>query len=245
MIDLIICLASSLTTSPINRFVQLRYREGYIAVVHDAENPYKNQIDRYGIPAEVDEYETLNYFKVYWDGDFPGSSPENSCAANNCKSHSDGSCVCKTSVSESVVFDSIDGVDKEQVMAALFLGAVGPEATSDIINGTGFIAHVVNGIIDESTVFEVEDKGRTFFLKNVVSEVHLSGWTALPMIYEAEDAAVLHNVTIMDSTSFLASNGRYVDFDSTDEAYITWEVNVPSAGDYYMAFRYAMDTYTR
>ena len=229
-----------------NRFVQLHHREGYIALVHDAENPYKNQIDRYGIPAEVDEYETLNYFKVYWEGDFPGSSPENSCAANNCKSHSDGSCVCKTSVSESAVFDSIVGVDKEQVMAALFLGAVGPEATSESINGTGFIAHVVDQTIDTSTVFEVEDKGRTFFLKNVVSEVHLSGWTASsPVIYEAEDAAVLHNVTILDSTSLLASNGQYADFDKTYEAYITWDVNVPSAGEYYISFRYAHDTFTR
>eukprot|EP00986_Skeletonema_menzelii_P007952 scaffold3192_cov207-Skeletonema_menzelii.AAC.1 len=48
-------------------------REGYIAVVHDAEYSYRKEIDRYGIPAEVDGDETLNWFKVQWDGgDFPG-----------------------------------------------------------------------------------------------------------------------------------------------------------------------------
>ena len=245
--DPIIYFFCSLTTSHLESlFVQLQHREGYIAVVHNAENPYKNQIDRYGIPAEVDEHETLNYFKVHWESDYPGSSPENSCAANGCNPHSDGSCVCKTSVSESVVFDSIDGVDKEQVMAALFLGAIGPDASSVPTNGSGFIAHVVNGVIDESTVFEVEDKGRTFFLKNLVSEVHVNGWEALPpMILEAEDATELHNVTILDSTSLLASNGKYADFDSTDAAYMTWEVNAPSSGEYYISLRYAMDTYTR
>eukprot|EP00984_Skeletonema_dohrnii_P004238 scaffold1495_cov202-Skeletonema_dohrnii-CCMP3373.AAC.3 len=219
--------------------------EGYIAVVHDADNSYRNQINRYGIPAEVDEKETLNWFKVHWDGDFPGSSPENSCAANMCKAHSDGSCVCKTSVSESAVFDSIDNVDKEQVMGQLFLGAIGPEANSNSTTGNGFIAHVVNGLIDTGTVFEVEDKGRTFFLKNIVSEVHLNGWEAVPTIFEAEDAAVLNNATIKDSTELSASNGRYIDFDSTDEAYVTWNINVSYTGDYSMSFRHALDTNTR
>ena len=228
-------------------FALLNYcREGYIAIVHNADNPYKNQIDRYGIPAEVDEYETLNWFKVSWDGDFPGSSPENSCAANKCKVHSDGSCVCKTSVSESTVFDSIDNVDKEQVMAQLFLGAIGPEAMhNSTVLQDGLIVHAVDGLIDASTVFEVQDKGRTFFLKNVVSEVHLRGWEAVPTILEAEDAAVRLNATIKDSTALSASNGRYIDFDSTDEAFVEWEVDVDYAGDYSMSFRYALDTFTR
>ena len=101
-------------------------REGYIAIVHDADLSYKNQIDKYGIPAEVDENETLNWFKVKWNGDFPGSSPENSCEANKCKARSDGSCVCRTSVSESAVFDSIENVDRDQIMSELFIGATGP-----------------------------------------------------------------------------------------------------------------------
>ena len=218
------------------------FREGYVAIVHDADNSYKNQIDQYGIPAEVDEYETLNWFKVQWDGDFPGSSPENSCAANKCKAHSNGSCVCRTSVSESTVFDSID---KEQVMAKLFLGAIGPEVASIPTSGAGFIAHVVDGLIDASTVFEVEDKGRTFYLKNIVSEVHLHGWEAVPTLYEAEDATVYQNVTINDSTSLSASNGQYISFDRTDEAYVTWDVSVPYTGDYSMSIRYGLDTFTR
>ncbi len=213
--------------------------------MHNADNPYKNQIDLYGIPAEVDEHETLNWFKVHWDGDFPGSSPENSCAANKCKSHSDGSCVCKTTVSESVVFTSIENIDKEQIMAQLFLGAFEPEVASVPINRADFTAHVVDGNVDATTVFEVQDKGRRFFLKNIVSEVNLHGWEAIPTILEAEDAAVLHNVTIKDSVALSASNGRYIDFDPTDEAYVTWEVNVSYTGDYSMSIRYALDTYSR
>lgn len=223
----------------------LNYREGYIAVVHDADNSYKNLIDRYGIPAEVDEHETLNWFKVHWDGDFPGSSPTNSCAANKCKPHSDGSCVCKTTVTESVVFDSIDNIDKEQVMSQLFVGALGPDPTSVSITGSGFTAHAVNGQIDASAVFEVQDKGRTFFLKNIVSEVHLHGWEAVPIILEAEGATVLQNVTIVNNLELSASNGHYIDFDASVEAYVTWDVNVSDAGDYLMSFRYALDTHPR
>ena len=223
----------------------LNHRGGYIAIVHDADLSYKNQIDRYGIPAEVDENETLNWFKVKWNGDFPGSSLENSCEANKCKARSDGSCVCRTSVSESVVFDSIENVDKDQIMSELFIGATGPEAGSLPAVGNGFTAFVVNGQIDASTVFEVQDKGRTFFLKNIVSEVHLHGWEAVPMIIEAEDAVVLQNTTVKNSAELSASNGQYIDFDSTDEAYVTWEVNAPYTGDFLMSLRYAMDTYTR
>lgn len=219
-------------------------REGYVAVVHDADYSYKFQYDDYGIPAEVDEDETLNWFRVQWDGgDHPGSSPEN-CAANKCKPKFDGSCLCRTSVSESIVFESIEAIDKVQVMNQLFIGALGPESGSLPSNGAGFVAHVVNGTVDVSTVFEVMDKGRTFFLKNIRSEVRLSGWEFLPVTLEAEDAAVLQNMTIKNNTSS-ASQGLYVDFDSTDEAYVQWDVTVPYTGEYIVSFRYASDTYTR
>lgn len=220
-------------------------RDGYVAVVHNPDNSFKNQLDDYGIPAEVDEDETLNWFRVQWDGgDHPGSSPEN-CAANKCKSLPDDTCVCRTSVSESTVFTSIEVIDnKEQVMNQLFIGALGPEAGSIPTNGAGFTAHVVNGIVDASTVFEVMDKGRTFFLKNILSEVHLSGWEFLPVTIEAEDADVLQNTTIKNNTSS-ASQGYYVDFDPTDEAYVQWDVNVPYTGEYILSFRYALDTHSR
>jgi hypothetical protein len=212
--------------------------------VHDADISYKFVFDDYGPPAELNEDETLNWFRVQWDGgDHPGSSPEN-CAANKCKPKPDGSCVCRTSESESIVFNSIEAIDKEQVMNQLFIGALGPEAGSIPTNGAGFIAHVVDGIVDASTVFEVMDKGRTFFLKNIRSEVHLSGWEFLPVTLEAEDAAVLQNMTIKNNTNS-ASQGFYVDFDSTDEAYVQWDVTVPSTGEYIVSFRYALDTYTR
>ena len=211
--------------------------------MHAADNSYKNVIDQYGIPAEVDEDETLNWFRVQWEGENPGSSPD-LCASNKCRSKLDGSCVCRTSVSESVVFQSIENIDKMQVMNQLFLGALGPDAASTSTEGNGFVAHIVNETVDASTVFEVQDKGRTFFLKNIRSEVNLFGWEFLPIIFEAEDAAVLQNVTVKNTTSS-ASNGVFVDPDSTDEAYIQWNVSVPYAGNYLVKFRYAMDTYSR
>ena len=215
--------------------------------MHNADNSYKNQIDRYGIPAEVDEDDSLNWFKVHWqDGYFPGSSPENSCASNKCKSKPDGLCVCRTTVSESVVFDAVENINSVDVMSQLFLGALGPDSGSTPTTGNGFIAHIVNGNVDASTVFEVQDKGRTFYLKNIVSEVNLFGWEGqvVPKIYEAEDAAVRRNATISNTTSS-ASNGRFIDFDLTDEAYVQWDVIVSDAGEYQMTFRYALDTHTR
>lgn len=215
--------------------------------MHNADNPYKNEIDKFGIPAEVDEYETLNWFKVFWEGgDFPGSSPENSCAANQCKTQSDGSCVCRTSVSESAAFNDGDYFEKAEVMDKLFLGAIGPEPNSvPVPYENGLTVHKVNGLIDTSTVFEVQDKGRTFFLKNLESKVTLSGWSFAPIILEAENAMIRLNATIKDSSSLSASNGQYIDFDSTDEAFAEWGVNIGVAGEYIVSFRYALDTYTR
>ena len=59
--------------------------EGYIAIVHDVDSSQKNTI-----PYHVDEENTLNYFRVFWDGDYPGSSQSNDCAANKCKTLDDG-----------------------------------------------------------------------------------------------------------------------------------------------------------
>ena len=155
------------------------------------------------IPWLVEEENTLNWFRVFWDGngDYPGSSESNTCEMNKCKTTGDGSCVCKTLVTDSVVFSDMS-VTKEDVMSQLFIGSIGPQ---DDMNATiiadGLIVHTVGNVVDDQTVFEVQDKGRTMYLKNMVSMVSLEGWEMTPQIYEAEDASdiYLHNSTY-DST---------------------------------------------
>ena len=107
----------------------------------------------------------------------------------------DNSCLCKTKVTDSIVFESIETISKEDVFSDLFIGASGPQEGSVPSTGNGFIAHLVGGVIDEKTVFEVEDKGRTLFLKNVRSTVNLEGWKMNPRIVEAENAIIFNSVS--------------------------------------------------
>ena len=43
--------------------------DGYVAIVHDVVDTYVDTI-----PWLVAEDDTLNWFKVHWSGDYPGSS---------------------------------------------------------------------------------------------------------------------------------------------------------------------------
>jgi len=127
------------------------------------------------VPYHVNSEHTLNWFRVYWnDGDYPGSSSSNTCAARNCGETEDGNCLCTTTVAESVVFDNINPLSKIDVLSQLFIGATGPQNFSVPSPGDGFIAHIVANAVDASTVFEVQDNGKTFFLKNIKSTVKLS-----------------------------------------------------------------------
>ena len=132
-------------------------------------------------------------FRVYWNGEegsYPGDSENNSCAANGCKTTSDGSCVCKTTMEESAVFTN-SSVTKDDVLSNLFMGVFGPPDSSIATDlGNGVTAHVVGGSVDGNTVFEVEDKGKFLFLKNLLSTVSLEGWSMTPQIYEAEDSTM-------------------------------------------------------
>ena len=213
--------------------------EGNIAIVHDAMSTYVDSI-----PWNVAENDTLNWFRVFWanGGDYPGSSDANTCEMNNCKTvESDGSCLCKTNAVESTVFSDLS-VTKEMIMSSLFIGALGPQVGSvptSIANDV--TAHVVGGTVDQQTVFEVQDKSRTLYLKNVESIVHLEGWSVLPQIYEAESATT--NADVKNTTSS-ATGGEYVDSRyGIEPKYIEWDIDIPSGGggDYLMSFRYALD----
>ena len=53
-------------------------------------------------------------------------------------------------------------VSKENVMAQLFIGALGPQAGSTAISllDSGLTIHRVGNVIDHNTVFEAQDKGQ-------------------------------------------------------------------------------------
>lgn len=189
--------------------------EGYIAIVHDAMSTYQDSI-----PWLVEEENTINWFRVFWDGDYPGSNETNTCEANSCKTTTDGNCLCKTTVTESVVFENLS-ITKEDVMSQLFIGALGPPDGSNATNITEDIrAHTVGDVVDEFTVFEVRDKGKTIYLKNIISMVSLQGWEMTPQIYEAEDATVFNAVSLAnmclhfkeEMTTFLTCIILYVPF---------------------------------
>ena len=81
-------------------------------------------------------------------------------------------------------------------MSQLFMGALGPQDGSTATTvGDGLTAHILGGNVGGNTVFEVQDKGRTLYLKNMISTVDLEGWTMSPQIHEAEDATISNAVS--------------------------------------------------
>lgn len=103
-------------------------------------------------------------------------------------------------MTETVVFTGSDpnAITKEDVMSQLFIGALGPsDSSTATVVGDGLTVHTIGGNVDSATVFEVQDKGRTFWLKNVLSTVGLEGWTMSPQIHEAEDATISNLVSFV------------------------------------------------
>jgi hypothetical protein len=143
-----------------------------------------------------------------------------------------------------VVFTDTN-ISKENVMSKLFIGALGPQADSVPTNlGIGFTAHIAGSIIDGDTVFEVQDKGRTIYLKNTLSTVSLEGWTMVPQIYEAE-AATISNAPVKNNT-ISPTGKKYVEARFGNQTtYIQWNVTVPSAGEYLISLRYSHDSSPR
>jgi hypothetical protein len=90
-------------------------------------------------------------------------------------------------------------------MSQLFIGALGPEAGSNSTNlNNGVIVHAAGIVGSPGTVFEVQDKGRTLYLKNLRSTVSLEGWAEMtPQIYEAEAATINNAVSELHAVSLL------------------------------------------
>ena len=126
-----------------------------------------------------------NFFKVYWEGDYPKNNNDvssgNTCGNNACVSLESGGCLCGTTMSESRVFARMPKSVNE-VLSTLTVGAYDPAAYppgkyAAPVTVNGVKAYVTaNGSFDTNTVFEVSDEyGRLHRFKNVRSKVSIVG----------------------------------------------------------------------
>ena len=144
---------------------------GNVAIVYQPESV--TQLVRHADSAN------LNYFKVYWDGEFPNAA--NSCGGGACQVLADGGCRCHTTVSETSVFDSSPSSIAE-AMSQLYIGGVDPAIqdpntyTSSVDDGSDITSYVLveTGVLDSSTIFSFTDEvGRNHVLKNSRETVHV------------------------------------------------------------------------
>jgi len=145
-------------------------------------------------------------------------------------------------VTETAVFSDTN-VSVDDVMSQLFLATYAPQEGSVPNDLGGVTAHSVGDSVDKTTVFEVSYRGKTVFLKNVVSNVELEGWTMTPTIYEAEQAEVF-NAEIRSSGTVSATGGELVWLYSgaNSSSYIEFnDVVVPVDGEYEISLRAAVD----
>ncbi len=147
-------------------------RDGTLTIVH-RPNSFSERVEHVSVENE-------NYFKVYWErgGDYP--SVDNDCDGV-CEVLSEGACLCYTGVLENTVFKSMPS-DKNEIIQKLHVGALDPSVfdsgmyTSIAGNSGDFIVHLKDNEFSSETIFEYDDdKGRTFFVKNIHSSVHLRG----------------------------------------------------------------------
>ena len=237
--------------SPCNILAKIN-NEGYVAIVHDLEAGYI-RLGNDDIPLHVSD-ESLNYFKVYWSGEYP-TKKSNSCGS--CQVLTDG-CLCQTSVTDSPVFTAMSDIaSPDDIVSSLTVGFVDPtsfdDATFIIEEGAGFTAYMYIkepgslGEYDENTVFKVTDSvGRTLYLRNVQSTVSLQGYTAsyTPTVILAEDASNYTDVVFKNATS-RTTGSLYADMGMTSDQFIEWQVNVDAPVVVKVKFRYALDAQNR
>lgn len=129
--------------------------------------------------------ENRNFFKVYWEGEYPKNDIDgpngNNCGYGVCTSLETGGCLCDTTVRESRVFSAMP-TSAEEVLSMLSIGAY-DIAAYDVgtyeapITENGVTAYQKTGeAFTSGTVFEVMDKNRRLFLlKNSIENVRISG----------------------------------------------------------------------
>ena len=93
-------------------------------------------------------------------------------------------------MADNVVFTGMVNISTD-VMFQLFMGALVPQDGNTAITvGDGLTAHILGCHVGGNSLFQVQDKGRTSYLKNILSTVGLEGWTMSPQTHEAEDATI-------------------------------------------------------
>jgi len=126
-----------------------------------------------------------NFFKVYWDGDYPRNDIDgpngNNCGNGTCTALATGGCLCDTTVVESRVFSRMP-TSVDEVLSKLSIGAYDTLAYDE---GTFSDATTENGVtayfragegFTSDTVFEVTDKNRrSFRFKNSKESVRIEG----------------------------------------------------------------------
>ena len=81
-------------------------------------------------------------------------------------------------------------------MSQLFMGVLSSQdGSTSVTVGDGLTAHILGCNVGCSTVFKVQDKGRTLYLKNILSTDGIEGWTMSPQTHEAEDAIISNAVS--------------------------------------------------
>ena len=147
-------------------------RDGTITIVHQPSD----FLDRVMHISE----ENQNFFKVYWEKRRGYPTVDNGCDGV-CQILSDATCLCGSGVLNTAVFDSMPK-NTNELIKKLSIGAFNPSifdqgtynVTTDL--ETNITAYLVNNEFNIETIFEFkDDKGRTFFLKNMKSSVYLRG----------------------------------------------------------------------
>ena len=179
---------SSWTTSNCMTRVKISFDTGLIGRV---DYPDPDYAGKRNVPDIVDE-NTKNFFNVAWISNKLGQGlplDSGSCdAIQSCYSVNDG-CVCDTSVTETVVFESAETItSKASVLTSLYIGAFAPEMFDDgeviFIGNCGFAdltfySHSsgdnCSNLGVDAFISVVDDNGIQRYLKNLQSTVKILG----------------------------------------------------------------------
>jgi len=155
-----------------------------------------NAIGQIALVYEPDSYAELhrhvrndnrNFFKVYWDGDYPKNNNDvlvgNTCGNGMCQSLVTGGCLCDTTITESRVFKKMP-ISVTDVLSKLTVGAYTTDAYDagtyfkPIVGDNGVTVYLAasTGVYDINTVIEVtDDYGRLHRFKNTKEHVRVKG----------------------------------------------------------------------
>ena len=146
-------------------------KNGNIAIVHDI-------FDSSNIVSHVEE-SNENFFRVQWTTE-EGSWPKASNTCGTCAIVEGDKCLCTSRIIQQQVFNTIPTDKKE--LEVLHIGAPNPtvydpQSYTILVDAeSGITTYRKGDNIDKDTVFEfVDEKGRHFFLRNILEIVQVRG----------------------------------------------------------------------